>query len=199
MKYATGRPSPPGPLSQFWERGGTAVQPSPRIGRGWRASASRVRARRGALLLVLLAAACIDPRQSGEQGAAEREAGAGPWPTLKTNFAVTPRSAPVAEDGQWTMAARDYASTRFSGLDQINTRNVASLKLAWTFSDGNFYGHEGAPLVVGSTLYWVSPFPNQLFALDLARDGALKWTYTCLLYTSPSPRDLSTSRMPSSA
>ena len=24
-------------------------------------------------------------------------------------------------------------------------------------------------------------------------------TYTCLLYTSPSPRDLSTSRMPSSA
>ena len=25
------------------------------------------------------------------------------------------------------------------------------------------------------------------------------WAYTCLLYTSPSPRDLSTSRMPSSA
>ena len=37
-------------------------------------------------------------------------------------------------------------------------------------------------------------------------DGALSWDmmrsgmwYTCLLYTSPSPRDLSTSRMPSSA
>ena len=29
-------------------------------------------------------------------------------------------------------------------------------------------------------------------------DNALK-NYTCLLYTSPSPRDLSTSRMPSSA
>ena len=27
----------------------------------------------------------------------------------------------------------------------------------------------------------------------------LKWSSTCLLYTSPSPRDLSTSRMPSSA
>ena len=26
-----------------------------------------------------------------------------------------------------------------------------------------------------------------------------KWTDVCLLYTSPSPRDLSTSRMPSSA
>ena len=27
----------------------------------------------------------------------------------------------------------------------------------------------------------------------------LAWAWTCLLYTSPSPRDLSTSRMPSSA
>ena len=27
----------------------------------------------------------------------------------------------------------------------------------------------------------------------------LKYSYHCLLYTSPSPRDLSTSRMPSSA
>ena len=29
--------------------------------------------------------------------------------------------------------------------------------------------------------------------------GNSKYLYTCLLYTSPSPRDLSTSRMPSSA
>ena len=30
-------------------------------------------------------------------------------------------------------------------------------------------------------------------------DDAYKYTSNCLLYTSPSPRDLSTSRMPSSA
>ena len=29
--------------------------------------------------------------------------------------------------------------------------------------------------------------------------GTLEWYCVCLLYTSPSPRDLSTSRMPSSA
>ena len=41
---------------------------------------------------------------------------------------------------------------------------------------------------------------------QLIRDRFKEWTpsefdhtYTCLLYTSPSPRDLSTSRMPSSA
>ena len=36
-------------------------------------------------------------------------------------------------------------------------------------------------------------------AEKLAIDSALAVTYICLLYTSPSPRDLSTSRMPSSA
>ena len=32
-----------------------------------------------------------------------------------------------------------------------------------------------------------------------ALKGMVEQMYTCLLYTSPSPRDLSTSRMPSSA
>src|ERR1044071_7215841 len=34
-----------------------------------------------------------------------------------------------AEDGQWLMAAKDYANTRFSGLEQINTGNVSRLKV----------------------------------------------------------------------
>ena len=38
---------------------------------------------------------------------------------------------------------------------------------------------------------------NNEFGFDYLRDN-MKWT-ACLLYTSPSPRDLSTSRMPSSA
>ena len=85
--------------------------------------------------------------------------------------------AAPAEDGQWTMAAKDYASTRFSGLSEITAANVANLRVAWTFSTGNRRGHEGAPLVVGSTMYVVSPFPNNLYALDLANGGALKWSY----------------------
>ena len=34
---------------------------------------------------------------------------------------------------------------------------------------------------------------------SLNKDGSINHISTCLLYTSPSPRDLSTSRMPSSA
>ncbi len=71
----------------------------------------------------------------------------------------------------------DYANTRFSKLNQINRHNVKNLQVAWTFSTGVLRGHEGAPLVVGDTMYVHTPFPNIVYALDLANDGAIKWKY----------------------
>src|ERR1700756_461247 len=83
-----------------------------------------------------------------------------------------------ADDGQWTMAAKNYASTRYSTLDEINQRNVTSLKLAWSFSTGLTRGHEAAPLIVNNTMYLVTPFPDYLYALDLTKPGApMKWVY----------------------
>src|SRR2546423_14197330 len=84
---------------------------------------------------------------------------------------------PQADDGQWTMPAKNYAATRYSSLDQINIGNAKSLKLAWTFSTGVLRGHEAAPLVVNNTMYIVTPFPNLLHALDLTQGGTRKWTY----------------------
>ena len=68
---------------------------------------------------------------------------------------------------QWVMPARDYASTRFSPLDQINASNVGKLQAAWMFSVGTQGGQEAAPLIVGDTLYVVSSYPNKVFALEL--------------------------------
>jgi lanthanide-dependent methanol dehydrogenase len=83
------------------------------------------------------------------------------------------------DDGQWQMPAKNYASTRFSTLDQINPNNVKQLKLAWSFSTGLTRGHEAAPLVVNNTMYIVTPWPNLLYALDLTKPGApRKWTYS---------------------
>jgi PQQ-dependent dehydrogenase (methanol/ethanol family) len=91
---------------------------------------------------------------------------------------VADTAAAGSDDGQWRMPARDYASTRYSGLNQITSQNVGRLQLAWTFSTGLTRGHEAAPLVVDSTMYVVTPFPNYLYALDLTKPGApLKWTY----------------------
>jgi len=90
----------------------------------------------------------------------------------------TNASTASADDGQWLMASKDYANTRFSDLRDITSGNVSSLKLAWTFTTGVLRGHEGAPLVVGDTMYFVTPFPNILYALDLAQPGAPpKWSY----------------------
>ena len=40
----------------------------------------------------------------------------------------------IADEGNWCMQQHDYANQRFSKLDQINTKNVGSLQVAWTFS-----------------------------------------------------------------
>jgi alcohol dehydrogenase (cytochrome c) len=81
------------------------------------------------------------------------------------------------DDGQWTMPAKNVASTRYSSLDQINSKNVKDLKVAFTFSTGTDKGAEAPPLVAGDTMYLVTPYPNILFALDLKQNGALKWRY----------------------
>ena len=88
------------------------------------------------------------------------------------------------DDGQWLRPAKDYASTRFSSLDQIDVRNAANLKLAFTFSTGVSKGHEAAPIVSGSTMYIVTPYPNDLYALSVGNASAtVKWTYK----PNPSP------------
>jgi lanthanide-dependent methanol dehydrogenase len=80
-------------------------------------------------------------------------------------------------DGEWPIAAKDASNQRFSRLEQINAANVSSLRVAWTFGTGINRGHEEAPIVVGSTMYLITPYPNKLFALDLNEQGAIKWVY----------------------
>ncbi|MEW7972711.1 MAG: lanthanide-dependent methanol dehydrogenase XoxF5 [Candidatus Thiodiazotropha endolucinida] len=77
----------------------------------------------------------------------------------------------------WVMPNGDYAGTRYSKLDQINTSNVKDLRVAWTFSTGVLRGHEGGPLVLGDVMYIHSPFPNKVFALDLNDNGRILWKY----------------------
>jgi alcohol dehydrogenase (cytochrome c) len=100
-----------------------------------------------------------------------------PPPPVSSGIAP-PASAAPAEDGQWTMPAKNFASTRYSGLDEITIDNVKNLQVAFTFSTGVNKGQEAAPLVVGTTMYVLTPYPNILYALDLAKPGAPpKWQY----------------------
>jgi lanthanide-dependent methanol dehydrogenase len=92
--------------------------------------------------------------------------------------AIPARAASPPDDGNWTMPGKDYASTRFSALNQINPANVGKLQVAFTFSTGTTEGFEAPPLVVDNTMYVVAPWPNNVFALDLTKPGAPpKWIY----------------------
>jgi len=105
-------------------------------------------------------------------------------PAADTAAATSPQlavsadsSAATNDDGQWPLAGKNTQLTRFSGMRDIDRSNVGQLQLAWSFSTGVLRGHEAAPLVVGDTMYVVTPYPNLLHALDLTRNGAKKWTY----------------------
>jgi alcohol dehydrogenase (cytochrome c) len=63
-----------------------------------------------------------------------------------------PTFAKATDDRQWTMPAKDAASTRYSSLDEINAQNVKNLKVAFAFSTGLSRGEEAAPLVVGEMM-----------------------------------------------
>jgi PQQ-dependent dehydrogenase (methanol/ethanol family) len=77
----------------------------------------------------------------------------------------------------WALPTGDYANTRYSTLKQITAANVNKLQVAWTFSTGVLRGHEGAPLVIGDVMYVHGPFPNPVYALDLAHEAKILWKY----------------------
>lgn len=81
------------------------------------------------------------------------------------------------DPNQWVMPTGNYANHRYSALDQINASNASKLHPVWTFSTGVLRGHEGGPLVIGNVMYVHTPFPNNVFALDLNDNGKILWKY----------------------
>jgi len=132
-----------------------------------------------AAVLAILIVACLASFLAGWWHPQQRATSApAVHPYSGSTGAVIARSVGGADDGQWTMAAKNYASTRFSAAREIDTANVDDLQVAFTFSTGIAKGHEAAPLVVGGTMYIVTPFPNIVYALDLTQPGApTKWSY----------------------
>ena len=101
--------------------------------------------------------------------------------SLHAESGAAPRSATPAlppDDGQWVRPAKDFASTRFSTLDEITAANVKNLRVVATFSTGVLRGHESAPIVAGNTMFVITPFPNYVYALDLTKPGLpVKWSF----------------------
>jgi len=80
----------------------------------------------------------------------------------------------------------NYNGWNYSTFDQISLDNVSELALAWTLQLGVLDEYQASPLVVGDTMYIVSPVnqatgtgqtPNTLMAIDLTTDGTILWEF----------------------
>jgi glucose dehydrogenase len=87
--------------------------------------------------------------------------------------ALFAQSAVPQAAADWPMYNRDLAGTRYSPLTQINTRNVARLKLAWSYKLTP--ASEATPIVVNGVMY--VPAGNRVVALE-PESGKEIWSYT---------------------
>ncbi|MET4213232.1 PQQ-dependent dehydrogenase, methanol/ethanol family [Bradyrhizobium sp. LA2.1] len=75
----------------------------------------------------------------------------------------------------WPTVGLDYAETRFSKLNQINTDNVRDIGLVWSYNLESSRGIEATPLVVDGIMYQSAPW-NVVHAID-ARTGTKIWSF----------------------
>ena len=93
-----------------------------------------------------------------------------------TAYADADLDQKMSDSSNWASQAGDNANHRWSDLNQVNASNVGKLQVAWTLSTGVLRGHEGSPLVIGDTMYVHTPFPNNVYAVNL-KDQTYKWKY----------------------
>ncbi|HSX73251.1 MAG TPA: glucose/quinate/shikimate family membrane-bound PQQ-dependent dehydrogenase [Shinella sp.] len=106
---------------------------------------------------------------------------AGSLPTEVAN--ATPALGGDVPAGEWHQYGRTPYGQRYSPLDQINTDNVGTLKVAWQYQTGDVKlpddvgetTYQVTPLKIGDTLYMCTPH-NWAIALDAAT-GKEKWKY----------------------
>src|SRR5712675_2154268 len=83
--------------------------------------------------------------------------------------------ANTATSNDWPTIGLDYAETRFSKLNQINTDNVTKLGLVWSYSLDSSRGVEATPVVVDGIMYQTASW-SIVHAID-ARNGKKIWTF----------------------
>ncbi|MBL0944156.1 MAG: PQQ-dependent dehydrogenase, methanol/ethanol family [Hydrogenophaga sp.] len=130
--------------------------------------------RTGRGLAWLLAAALAVPLAAQAQSATPKGSAAHiSAATQKVNGGFIASNARTTND--WPTHGLDYAETRHSRLDQINTGNVKDLGLVWSYNLESKRGVESTPLVVDGIMYVTASW-SVVHAIDV-RTGQRIWTY----------------------
>jgi len=83
----------------------------------------------------------------------------------------------LADESTWFHSNGNYKSQKYSGLGQINSKNVSNLKLLWSYQNGYVPDkratNQSIPIFTGSSLI-VTSLDNYIIALDPEK-GNEKW------------------------
>jgi alcohol dehydrogenase (cytochrome c) len=93
---------------------------------------------------------------------------------VRTNVPFERIVESAAEPHNWFTYSGSYASERFSALEQIDTGNVADLRVGWAYQTSPGLV-ETTPIVVDGVMYLTEP-PSTVTALD-ARTGRRIWRW----------------------
>jgi alcohol dehydrogenase (cytochrome c) len=95
---------------------------------------------------------------------------------LYPNYVTDDMLLNADKDAQnWLLYGRDYQTTRYSPLTQVNQSNVKNLKAAWQLSFGVLDGQDSQAVVVNGTVYVTSSY-NKVWSVDGAT-GKVNWKY----------------------
>jgi len=90
-------------------------------------------------------------------------------------FALSSAFLFAQDASEWPAYGRDPGGTKYSPLDQINTRNVSGLVRVWSYHTGERGTWENTPIVVGGVMYFATQ-KNRVVALQ-PETGKELWTY----------------------
>jgi alcohol dehydrogenase (cytochrome c) len=122
------------------------------------------------LTMALLVTQMLRPASVSAQGVDILEA------IQKPNYVTDDMLLNADKDpNNWLLYGRDYATTRFSPLTQINTGNIKQLVPKWNLSFGILEGQDSQAVAYNGIVYVTSSF-NRVWALD-AQTGKVIWKY----------------------
>lgn len=75
----------------------------------------------------------------------------------------------------WPLYSGNYKAWRYSGLTQIDKKNVKDLKVVWKLETGMTDAFETSPIIINGIIYVTTPW-NHVLALD-AKTGKQLWRY----------------------
>ena len=75
----------------------------------------------------------------------------------------------------WLLYGRDYQTTRYSPLREVNRDNVKKLRAVWNLSFGVLEGQDSQAVVVNGNIYVTTSF-NRVISVD-ASTGTVLWKY----------------------